>query len=62
MFAESTKIIHYTLNRKRSASILKKMKSKMVKPNQDDPPELKNGKGIPITGISPNTMPKLMST
>ena len=38
-----------------------KMKSIAVKPHIDDPPELRNGSGIPMTGIRPIVMPMLMN-
>jgi hypothetical protein len=40
----------------------KKIKSRKVNPHSDDPPYEKNGSGIPMTGVSPSTIPTLIKT
>lgn len=39
------------------ASILKRVNNSIVNPHNEDPPYEKNGKGIPITGHNPITIP-----
>ena len=58
----SIKSRNYDLERFLPASIRRNIKSRMVNPHKDEPPQLKNGRGIPITGVSPSTIPTLMNT
>ena len=48
---------HYLKTTFRSASNRSKIKINKLKVKTADPPLLKNGKGIPITGAKPVTIP-----